>query len=126
VLANVSGGGNQLAEVRNRWPKENQSTTLHRVLGQGFEDISSRVIEDGSFLRLKTVNMSYTFPKKTLESFGLSSLVCSLSAQNLITWTKYSGYDPEVSVRDTAITPGIDYSSYPNSRTYSFGINLTF
>ncbi|MBJ7882997.1 SusC/RagA family TonB-linked outer membrane protein [Gelidibacter salicanalis] len=121
-----SAGSNQLATTLNRWTPENQNTIMHRAGGQGFEDVSSRVVEDGSFLRLKTVNLSYNFPKDVLEKFKLSNLEIYLSGQNLITWTNYSGFDPEVSVENSLITPGIDYSAYPKSRTFSFGLNVSF
>lgn len=119
-------GQNQLATVTNRWAPDNQDTQMHRAGGQGFKDISSRLIEDGSFLRLKTVNFSYSFPKSILEKLRLNSLELFLSAQNLYTWTSYSGFDPEVSVNSSAIMPGIDYSAYPNHRTLSFGLNVSF
>ncbi|MBL4745279.1 MAG: TonB-dependent receptor [Flavobacteriaceae bacterium] len=121
-----SAGQNQLATVKNRWTHENQNTILNRAGGQGFEDVSSRVIEDGSYIRLKTVNFSYNFSKEILEKVNLSSLKMYLSAQNLITWTNYSGFDPDVSVRNSLITPGIDYSAYPKHKTISLGLNLSF
>ena len=117
---------NQLATTLNRWTLENQDTDMHRAGGQGFEDISSRVVEDGSYLRLKTVNFSYNFSKDTLEKLKLSSLELYLSAQNLITWTNYSGYDPDVSTARSLITPGIDYSAYPKHRTVSAGLKVSF
>ena len=117
---------NQLATTLNRWTPENQNTDMHRAGGQGFEDISSRVIEDGSYLRLKTVNFSYNFSKETLEKLKLNSLELYLSAQNLITWTNYSGFDPDVSTARSLITPGIDYSAYPKHRTISAGLKVSF
>ena len=121
-----NAGQNQLATTLNRWTPENQNTTMHRAGGQGFNDISSRIVEDGSYIRLKTVNLSYNFPKDVLDNLKLSSLELYLSGQNLITWTNYSGYDPEVSVSNSLIMPGIDYSAYPKSRTFSFGLNVSF
>ncbi len=117
---------NQYATVQNRWTPTNQNTTMYRAGGRGFEDVSSRVIEDGSYLRLKTVNLSYRFSKEVLEKLHLNALSVFLSGQNLITWTKYSGFDPDVSVNRSAIMPGVDYSSYPISRTLSLGLNITF
>ncbi|WP_291864881.1 SusC/RagA family TonB-linked outer membrane protein, partial [Maribacter sp.] len=117
---------NQLASTLNRWTPENQDTDLHRAGGQGFEDVSSRVIEDGSYIKLKTVNFSYNFSKNTLEKLKLNSLELFLSGQNLITWTEYTGFDPDVSVASSLITPGIDYSAYPKHRTISLGLNVSF
>lgn len=117
---------NQLATTLNRWTPENQNTTMHRALGQGFEDISSRVVEDASYIRLKTINFSYNLPKEFLDTYKLSSLKVYLAAQNLFTITNYSGFDPDVSVANSLITPGIDYSSYPIHRILSIGLNVTF
>ncbi|WP_418603596.1 SusC/RagA family TonB-linked outer membrane protein [Hwangdonia sp.] len=117
---------NQLATTLNRWTPENQNTNMHRADGQGFQDISSRIVEDGSYLRLKTVNFSYNFSKDVLEKLKLNGLELYLSGQNLITWTDYSGFDPEVSVANSLITPGIDYSAYPKHRTFSLGLNVSF
>ncbi|MDO5980168.1 SusC/RagA family TonB-linked outer membrane protein [Flavivirga spongiicola] len=122
----INGGQNQLATTLNRWTPENQNTDLHRAGGQGFQDVSSRIVEDGSYLRLKTVNFSYNFSKDVLEKLKLNSLELYLSGQNLITWTDYSGFDPEVSVANSLITPGIDYSAYPKHRTFSLGLNVSF
>jgi TonB-linked SusC/RagA family outer membrane protein len=127
VFESMTGAGqNQLATVLNRWTPENQNTTMHRAGGQGFEDVSSRIVEDGSFLRLKTVNLSYKFNANFLQKLNLESLKLFVSAQNLVTWTNYSGFDPEVSVYNRGITPSIDYSSYPKNKTISFGLNLSF
>lgn len=122
----VNGGQNQLTSTLNRWTPENQNTTMHRAGGQAFEDISSRIVEDGSFVRLKTVNLSYKLEKELTKKLKLNSVEFNLSAQNLFTWTKYSGYDPEVSVSNSLITPGIDYSSYPPARIISLGLNVSF
>lgn len=120
------GHQNQYATVTNRWTPTNQDTDMFRAGGRGLEDVSSRIIEDGSYIRLKTVNLSYNLPKDIVDKLNLSSLKFNLSAQNLVTWTNYSGYDPEVSIRSSAIMPGVDYSAYPRSKTFSFGLNLTF
>jgi len=61
-----------------------------------------------------------------LRDLGIKALRIYSTAQNLYTWTKYSGYDPEVSVRNSALTPGFDYSAYPRARTIVFGLNATF
>lgn len=119
-------GQNQLASTLDRWTLENQDTDLHRAGGQGFEDVSSRVVEDGSYLRLKTVNLSYNFSKPILDKFKLTNLELYLAAQNLFTWTNYSGFDPDVSVASSLITPGIDYSAYPKQKTLSLGLKLSF
>lgn len=119
---------NQYASYSDRWTPENPSNTNFRTGGQGPQGIhSSRVLEDASFLRLKTVALAYSLPKSIIKSMYLNELKLNIAAQNLITWTKYSGMDPEVSVRSSIpTTPGFDYSAYPMARTIVFGINATF
>ena len=117
---------NQLATTINRWTPENQNTTMHRAGGQGFEDVSSRIVEDGSYLRLKTVNFSYSFSDDVLNKLKINKLKLYLAAQNLVTWTDYSGFDPDVSVVNSLIMQGVDYSAYPKHRTISLGLNITF
>jgi TonB-linked SusC/RagA family outer membrane protein len=88
---------------------------------------SSRWIEDGSYIRLKTIMLGYTLPSRLLNKIGISRLHLFVSAQNLYTWTNYTGgYDPEVSVRNTALTPGVDYSAYPRALSFNTGLNMTF
>jgi hypothetical protein len=117
---------NQFADWKNRWQPDNPSNTLFRTGGQGPFAYSSRVIEDGSYLRLKTVALGYTVEQKYLKRLNIQSLRIYCSAQNLITWTNYSGPDPEVSIRNSTLTPGFDYSAYPRPRTVTFGIDLNF
>jgi TonB-dependent starch-binding outer membrane protein SusC len=118
---------NQFASYQERWTPTNPSNTLFRAGGTGpLGAYSSRTIEDGSYLRLKTVAITYALPKGLISRIGLSKLQVSASGQNLITWTKYSGMDPEVSVRNTILTPGFDYSAYPLPRTIVFGLQATF
>lgn len=117
---------NQYATVLNRWSQDNQNTDMFRAGGRGFEDVSSRVIEDGSYVRLKTINFSYTVPKNIIEKLPINSLKLYASGQNLFTWTNYSGFDPDVSTNRSPIMPGIDYSAYPINKIYSLGLNVTF
>ena len=74
----------------------------------------------------KTVQIGYTLPKHLLTKLRISTLRIYFAAQNLYTWTAYSGYDPEVSIFNSPLTPGFDYLSYPRSRTYTVGLNLSF
>lgn len=118
---------NQFASYADRWTPENPDSNLFRAGGQGpVGYFSTRLIEDGSYLRLKTVSLSYELPKKYSSKLGAQNISVSLSAQNLYTWTSYSGMDPEVSVRGSALTPGFDYSAYPRSRSMVFGVKATF
>lgn len=118
---------NQFASYANRWSPTNPTNANYRTRGQGPIGFhSSRVVEDGSFIRLKTVSLNYNLPEKLIKSAYLSSLSVNVSAQNLVTWTNYSGMDPEVSTRNNTLTPGFDYSSYPRSPTIAFGIKAGF
>jgi len=87
----------------------------------------SWAVEDGSFLRLNNLTLGYTIPKKLTSKIYIQQLRFYVSAYNVFVWTKYSGYDPEVDARrKTPLTPGVDYSAYPRSRAYNFGVNITF
>lgn len=116
---------NQFATVANRWSSTNPSNTLYKAGGQGPAVYSTRIIEDGSYLRLKSISIGYTLPSSTLKRIGVSTLRMYVAAQNLLTWTKYTGVDPEVSVRNSALTPGFDLSAYPQVKTMTIGINIT-
>lgn len=123
-------GYNQYATYADRWSPENPTSDMPGVAagrGSSLKAYSTRTIEDGSFLRLKTVSLGYTLPSGWLQkSRVFKTGRVYVAAQNLYTWTNYSGYDPEVSVRNSALTPGFDYSAYPRARTITFGINTTF
>jgi TonB-linked SusC/RagA family outer membrane protein len=89
--------------------------------------LHSWAIEDGSFLRLNTITLGYTIPKSVLNRAHIGSVRVYVTAYNLHTWTNYSGFDPEVdSRRSPPVTPGVDYSAYPKSRSFVGGINVTF
>lgn len=126
---------NQLASAKDHWtPRtdngngtytEGNYTDYLWAVNRGLTNIhTSRAVEDASFLRLKNVQLGYNFPIKTLKGTGLASLRFYFSAQNLFTWTAYSGYDPEVSTRNSSMTRGFDYSAYPRAATYTFGVKL--
>lgn len=118
---------NQFASFADRWTPDNPTSNMPRVSTSSSNLLfSSRVIEDGSFLRLKTISLGYTIPSKHLKKLHLSSARLYMSVQNLITFTNYSGYDPEVSIRNSAITPGLDFSAYPRAKAFNFGLNLSF
>lgn len=118
---------NQYASYANRWTPENPNSDIPAATTSSSNKVfSSRVVEDGSFLRLKTVTLGYTFPANKIAKAKLTSARVYVAAQNLWTWTSYSGYDPEVSVRNSALTPGLDYSSYPRAYSLSFGVSLGF
>jgi len=86
----------------------------------------SWAIEDGSFLRINNLTVGYNVPLAKVSPLHMSRLRFYFTANNLAVITKYTGYDPEVSVRNSALTPNLDYSAYPKSRTFIFGINASF
>lgn len=118
---------NQFASYLDRWSETNPTNKNFKPGGQGtIGSYSSRVIEDGSYLRLKTVSFGYNIPERCLRSLHLSKLRLTVAAQNLLTFTSYTGMDPEVSVRSSVLTPGFDFSAYPIARTIVFGLNVIF
>ncbi|HKJ41994.1 MAG TPA: SusC/RagA family TonB-linked outer membrane protein, partial [Sunxiuqinia sp.] len=98
--------------------------------GQATTVISDWAVEDGSFLRLNTLTLGYTLPSHISSKIGMSQFRIYVTGYNLWLWTKYTGYDPEVSTTRSssyaALTPGVDYSSYPRSRSLTVGVNVTF
>ena len=118
---------NQFASYANRWTADNPTSDIPAATNSSSNRvISSRIIEDGSYLRLKNVTIGYTFPSKLAKKWKIDKARVYVAAQNLWTCTGYSGYDPEVSVRNSALTPGLDYSSYPRAYSVSFGVSLGF
>jgi hypothetical protein len=88
----------------------------------------SRYVEDGSYARLKNITLGYNLPQSLVSKIGLTSLRAFVTATNILTLTRYTGYDPEVSSFNvsTDAVRGIDLSNYPTVRTITLGINLTF
>ena len=120
-------GINQYASYANRWTPENQTNENYRTRGQGFIGyFSSKNLEDGSYLRLKTVSLGYSLPAGLIKKLYLSNLTVEVAAQNLLTWTNYSGLDPEVSTLNNVLQPGYDFSAYPQARTIVFGLRAAF
>ena len=104
----------------NPYEMENRNGTIPNPLGSPTNtENSTRFIEDGSYLRLKNLQIGYTFPLKWTQRFRCSRLRLYATASNLFTITGYKGYDPEVG-------GGVDYGNYPQSRTFTFGLNATF
>lgn len=116
---------NQYASYVDRWSPDNQDAKLFRNKGFFGGGYSSLQVEDGSYLRLKTAALGYT-SAKVLNRLGIKSFRIYVAAQNLYTWTNYSGLDPEVNVYNSALTPGFDWSPYPRARTLTVGANINF
>ena len=109
----------------NRWTTSNPSNEYPAIGANGKTESSSYYVEDGSFLRLKSIAIGYNLPQKTVKKLKLNNVRIYLNADNLITWTNYSGFDPEVSFWNPLIT-GVDYLVYPRPRTYTLGLNVKF
>ena len=109
----------------------NTSTIMPRLSTESGVNKNNRVsdayVEDGSYIRLQNISLSYTFPRKWIKNLFLTNAKIYCNIQNLFTITKYDGYDPEVgSLRGNALLNGVDYSRYPSPRIYTVGINLQF
>ncbi|WP_343308114.1 TonB-dependent receptor [Chitinophaga niabensis] len=117
-----------LAVMMNRWTPETPYVNMPKWGAQVTEvDVNtSYLVEDGSYFRLKTLMLNYSFSGNFLKRTFLKELKTFVSAENLFTFTKYSGYDPEVNYFNSIITPGADLYNYPRARTYTIGIKSTF
>jgi TonB-linked SusC/RagA family outer membrane protein len=126
-----TGQANSYATVLNAWTPTNQNTSIaeDRPAYVRYQtEIYSTKVEDGSFVRGKTVTLGYTFPKSIASKIAMSRLRVYLQAQNLFLITKYTGYDPETSTYNGSsnFTQGIQFYDYPKPRTFLFGINASF
>lgn len=120
-------GYNQTTEVLRRWRIPGQITDVPRASTSNYNvRNSTRWIEDGSYLKVKNITLSYDIPCKRLAGLHISKIQPYITLQNFITWTKYSGYDPEVSQSTSATSMGIDWGTYPNVRTVVVGLNVNF
>lgn len=122
-LTGMSAAYNQSTDVLGRWTGEGSSTSMPRaVYGDPNQNnrVSDRFVENGSYLRLKTISLSYNLPKQWLKALTIEHARLMLSCENVATITGYSGFDPEVGIN------GIDLSTYPISRTFNIGFNFNF
>jgi len=107
--------------MRNVWTATNTNGTIPNPYGSSYNiATSSRFVESGAYLRLKTLQLGYTIPQKITRKVSMNKVRFYLSANNLLTLTNYQGYDPEVGGN------GVDYGNYPQSRTMMFGLNVDF
>ena len=118
-------GLNLFSSYKDHWTEENQ-TDIPGIGANGTNVYSSRVVEDGSFLRLRSLSIGYTFPRSILRKMHFDTMRVYLSGENLFTLTDYSGADPEVSTRNSVLTPGFDWSAYPRARGCTLGLSFTF
>ncbi|OKS86809.1 SusC/RagA family TonB-linked outer membrane protein [Mucilaginibacter polytrichastri] len=119
-------------QVLNAWTPSNSSSDIPRAINSDPNRngrLSSRWIEDGSYLRLKNLMIGYTIPGSVLKSVGNSAvkrLRVYLSSQNLVTFTGYKGYDPEIGSKNGTLTNGVDFGQYPSARSFQFGLQVGF
>ncbi|MDR2563448.1 MAG: TonB-dependent receptor [Prevotellaceae bacterium] len=119
---------NQSVRVLERWKQPGQIAAIPRATGdQSSLKASSYYIENGSYLRIKNVTLSYNFTNEKLKSWGITKIQPYFTAQNLLTVTKYSGLDPELNYAgNSSVIQGVDWGTYPNVRTFIFGLNVEF
>lgn len=140
-LENTSEGTS--TRLLDRWTESNQDTDVPAFidavtrqnaglaskvsLGSGDGGRLQRYVEDGSYIRLKNISLGYSIPQSVISKIGVKKVRAYVSGTNLVTLTKYTGYDPEVSAYNTNDAMiGVDLSNYPTAKTISFGINVTF
>jgi hypothetical protein len=128
-MARLFGSG---TAVLNAWTPGNTNTDVPRAIaGDPNTNVrpSTRWIENGSYLRLKNITIGYTIPNSLLQSMtrnAISSFRVYIGSQNLVTFTKYKGWDPEIGSKNTTLTNGIDYGQYPAARSFLVGLQVGF
>ncbi|MEN8826386.1 MAG: TonB-dependent receptor [Wenyingzhuangia sp.] len=136
-LTNVqlfNGDSNSVVAALDAWTPTNTDATIPRNVASRGREISTRFIEDGSYIRLKNIAVGYNFPSSVIEKLNVDNLRLSLSAQNLLTITSYSGLDPEVSYFGSGgvnnqkrnVAQGHDFGNYPTLRSFNLSLNLKF
>jgi len=130
LMVNPGPNINSFTSILNSWTPENQETMLGqlRVNSDGFDNEGgdSFNVEDGSFLRVRNIGLSYRLDKKLLQKIKLNALVLGINVENALLFTGYSSYDPEVTSFDAALNQGVDVYQYPKPRTISFSLKTSF
>ena len=132
----MSIGENQSAAVLARWKKPGDLTSMPKSTLQDESNVypSSRFVENGSYLRIKSLTLGYTLPQGWMNKLKITHCMIYVTAENLLTFTRYSGFDPEVSMFNASsqdntsknTAPGVDFGTYPQSRDLMIGLNITF
>lgn len=127
-LENMYGENNQSTAVLKRWRSEGDNTDIPRALyGMGYNYLGSdRFVEDASFVRLKTLSLTYAIPRELCKRLGINNLNLFCTGYDLFTWTNYTGQDPEVSLPSSATSLVKDGATTPCSKRLSLGFNLNF
>lgn len=119
-------GANQITDVLRRWRVPGQITDIPKAGELDNLRASTRWVEDGSYLKIKNITLSYDITHPKLKKANISRIQPYITLDNMITFTNYSGYDPEMSQWSDAYQTGIDWGTYPNIRTVIFGVNIDF
>jgi hypothetical protein len=119
-------GGNQITDVLRRWRVPGQITDIPKAGQLDNLRASTRWIEDGSYLKIKNITLSYNITSPKLKKANISRIQPYITLDNMITFTNYTGYDPEMSQYTSATSMGIDWGTYPCVKTVLFGVNVDF
>jgi TonB-linked SusC/RagA family outer membrane protein len=125
-MISMKDSKNQITDVLRRWKVPGQVTDIPRAGSMETPKVSSYWVEDGSFLKVKTVTLSYNFQAPILRKWNIARLQPYVTLQNFFTLTNYSGFDPEVNQSTNAYEMGFDFGTYPNVKTVIFGVNIDF
>jgi TonB-linked SusC/RagA family outer membrane protein len=125
-MIGMHNAANQLKDAIYRWRVPGMETDIPKA-GEAYNIKSSTMwVEDGSYLKVKNITLSYDIPSKLLRKIGIARIQPYITLANMFTLTKYTGYDPEMSQYSSATNMGIDYGTYPNVKTATFGVNVDF
>lgn len=125
-MMGMQNGANQLHDVVRRWRIPGQITDVPKSGEAWNAKASTYWVEDGSYLKIKNITLSYDVENKWLQKYNIRKIQPYVTLSNFITFTKYSGFDPEMSQYSSATNSGIDYGTYPNVRTVTVGVNVDF
>ena len=125
-MIGMRNGANQLHDAVRRWRIPGQITDIPKAGEPDNVKASTRWLEDGSYLKVKNITLSYDISAARLRRIGIARIQPYVTLANFFTLTRYSGYDPEVSQNTDATSMGLDFGTYPNVRTATFGVNVDF
>lgn len=124
ITENTNANTNVSSRVLNRWTPDNRKTDIQRA-GRFISLGNSHYIEDGSYLKIRDIQLGYTINKNLTQDFGIKNMRVAISAQNYFVFTNYSGYDPEVNSRGgSSIEQNVDLGSYPSFKSLTFSVNI--
>lgn len=125
-MVGMHNAANQITDVLRRWKVPGQITDIPKAGEVDNIKASSRWVEDGSYLKIRNITLSYDITHPKLRKANISRIQPYITLDNMITITGYSGYDPEMSQYSSATSMGVDWGTYPNVKTFIFGVNIDF